>query len=619
MGIMDEDVARVRETADIVAIVSQHTQLRKVGRNWSGLCPFHNEKSPSFSVNAEEGLYYCFGCGAKGDTINFVREIDHLDFVGAVESLATRSGIQLRYTDQHEGEGRKKTARLHTLMGRAVDWYHDRLLTGADAGVARKYLRSRGFDREMVDTYKIGWAPDSWDAMVKSLGAPIEDLTDCGLGFVNKAGRRQDFFRSRILFPIFDERDRPVAFGGRKLPDTEGPKYQNSRENYLYNKSATLYGLNWAKTDVVQANEIIICEGYTDVIGFFRADIPRAVATCGTALTEDHLKVLKRYTKRIVLAYDGDEAGQNASERVYEWEQKHEVEFSVLNLPKGSDPDELSRTDPEALAAAVSTSKPILQFRLDRVLLAADLSVPERRANAAMEAVDVLRSHPSDLVREQYLMMISDTCRIPSETLRAELAKPAKPKQDKRKARSSSGPNDGDPGPGGAFASAPVNNSNATNSAKPGQNSPGRAPMEGAEVEALKLVIADRAIADRFCSALFSRGVTRDAFDVLRGSDSLAEALEACDPALAEYLNRLAFSESWAELDDVFLLLARNAGTRAMASYAQRARVSEDPLSFSTILSWLKLRLDEISGDKPRMDLANELVDWLNENSEDFS
>ena len=387
MGILDEDVVRVRENADIVSVVTQHTQLRKVGRNWSGLCPFHSEKSPSFSVNAEEGLYYCFGCGAKGDTISFVREIDHLDFVGAVESLASRSGIQLRYTDHNEGEGRKKKERLHALVGQAVEWYHERLLTGADAGVARKYLRSRGFDRDMVDQYKIGWAPDSWDELVRSLGASMDDIADCGLGMINKAGRRQDFFRSRVLFPIFDERDRPVAFGGRKLPGADGAKYQNSRENYLYEKSKVLYGLNWAKTDVVHSDEIVICEGYTDVIGFFRADIPRAVATCGTALTEDHLKVLKRYTKRIVLAYDGDEAGQAASERVYTWEQKYDVEFSVLGLPPGSDPDELSRSNPDALLDAVTNAKPILGFRIDRVMAGADLSVPERRAKAAFEAV----------------------------------------------------------------------------------------------------------------------------------------------------------------------------------------------------------------------------------------
>jgi len=326
MGIVDEDVVKVREMADIVAVITQHTQLRKVGQRWSGLCPFHTEKSPSFSVNGVEGLYYCFGCRASGDAITFVREIEHLDFVGAVEWLANKFGVTLRYTDHDEGASRKRHRQLQETLARAVAWYHDRLLTGPDAGPARAYLRSRGFDRELVDANQIGWAPDGWDLLARSLHVPDDVLVDTGLGFRNKANKQQDFFRARILFPIFDDQGRPVAFGGRKLPDAEGPKYQNSRENPLYNKSRTLYGLHLAKADMVNSGQAVVCEGYTDVIGFFRAGVPRAVATCGTALTEEHVRSLQRFTKKLVLAYDADEAGQAASERVYEWEQLYEIE-----------------------------------------------------------------------------------------------------------------------------------------------------------------------------------------------------------------------------------------------------------------------------------------------------
>ena len=229
----------------------------------------------------------------------------------------------------------------------------------------------------MVDRYQIGWAPDGWDHLARALRVPSDVLIDCGLGLVNKIGKQQDFFRKRILFPIYDDQGHAVAFGGRKLPDDEGPKYQNSRENPLYNKSRTLYGLNWAKTDIVTSGEVVICEGYTDVIGFFTAGVPRAVATCGTSLTEEHVRSLKRFTNKLILAYDADEAGQAASERVYEWERRHEIEVSVIALPAGSDPDELSRSDPAALVAAVAGAVPFLGFRVGRVLAAPTCRPPK--------------------------------------------------------------------------------------------------------------------------------------------------------------------------------------------------------------------------------------------------
>ncbi len=344
MGIVDEDVVKVRESSDIVAVIGQHTQLRRVGLRWTGLCPFHTEKSPSFSVNATDGLYYCFGCRVSGDVITFVREMEHLDFVGAVEWLANKAGITLRYTEKNESESRKRLARLYDVMERAVDWYHERLLTAPDAGVARGYLRSRGFDRDVVDRFRVGWAPDAWDELVNGLKVPTDLLEDCGLGFVNRRNRRQDFFRARVLFPIFDDRGARWRSGVASCHEADGPKYQNSREGVLYNKSGTLYALNWAKADIVTSSEAIVCEGYTDVVGFFGADCREPSPRAARRSTEDHIKLLKRFTNRVVLAYDADEAGQAAAERVYEWEQRHEMEIAVLALPAGTDPDELARS-----------------------------------------------------------------------------------------------------------------------------------------------------------------------------------------------------------------------------------------------------------------------------------
>jgi len=216
--------------ADIVEVIGDHTRLKKAGRSWKGLCPFHNERTPSFTVDRDKGLYHCFGCKASGDSITFVREIEHLDFAGAVERLAGRAGITLHYTTQGEGEGRSRKKTLVDAMEAAVVWYQERLLSSPDAAEARNYLRGRGLDGEIVRQYRIGWAPDDWDLLVRNVGIGFDRLEAVNLAMLNKRNRRQDVFRNRILFPIFDSQGDPVAFGGRVLPGGEGPKYRNSSE-----------------------------------------------------------------------------------------------------------------------------------------------------------------------------------------------------------------------------------------------------------------------------------------------------------------------------------------------------------------------------------------------------
>ena len=349
MGIPDEDVARVRAATDIVALIGEHAALKRQGQRWVGLCPFHSEKTPSFSVNAEEGFYYCFGCQAKGDAISFVRAVEHLDFVEAVHRLADRAGMTIR-EDAHSGRDSQRRKILLDIMEQAVEWYHRRLLEGPDAGRARDYLRSRGYDGEVVRRFRLGWAPDEWDALCTGLKLSREHAVGTGLGFVNRRGRLQDAFRARILFPICDPSGHPVALGGRILPDSEDPaKYKNSSETAVYSKRRTLYALNWAKDDIIRKGEVVVCEGYTDVIGLFGAGVERAVATCGTALAEEHVKLLRNFASRVVLAFDADGAGQAAAGRFYEWERRLEIDVAVADLPPGSDPGELARTDPGAL------------------------------------------------------------------------------------------------------------------------------------------------------------------------------------------------------------------------------------------------------------------------------
>jgi DNA primase len=522
VGILDEDIRRVREASDIVAIISEHLQLKRVGSRWTGLCPFHTEKSPSFSVNGEEGLYYCFGCGKSGDTITFVREIEHLDFAAAVERLAGRAGITLRYTTTNEGESRGKKAKLVEAMEKAVAWYHERLLSSPDAAAARSYLRGRGLDGEIVRKYRIGWAPDDWDLLVREVGVPFDRLVEVNLAILNKRNRRQDVFRNRILFPIFDGQGDPVALGGRVLPGGEGPKYRNSSETPIYAKSRVLYGLNWAKGDIVNADEAIVCEGYTDVIGMARVGLDRAVAPCGTALTEDHVRLLTRFGKRIVLAFDADAAGENAAARFYKWEKDLGVDVFVADLPMGMDPGDLAGSDPERLRWAATVpevrpdgtaidggAKPFLRFRYDRALAGQDLASPEGKARTADRVLPVIAEHPDDMVRDQYVMDLAGRLQIDPDRLRDRLRV------------------------GPARAVEVVERIEAPSQAS------------GRELEALRLLIHHRAqIVDRLDPVLFSDPVAREAHRVLTEAGSVQDAAVMAEGQARHLLHRLAQEEA---------------------------------------------------------------------------
>lgn len=573
VGIVEEDVARVRAATDFVEVASEHLALKRVGRRWVGLCPFHAEKTASFSINAELGLYHCFGCQAKGDVITFVREVEHLDFVEAVERLAAKAGIELRYDEAREGRGRQRRTRLIEAVEAAAEWYHQRLLTAADAAPARAYLRSRGYDGDVVRAFRLGWAPTDWDALARALRLPDDVLRDTGLGIVNRRGRQQDNFRGRVMFPIFDAAGKAVAFGGRALPGADGPKYKNSPETPLYSKSRTLYGLNWAKSEVVSTGEVVVCEGYTDVIGLAAVGVHRAVATCGTALADEHFRMLKNFARRIVLAYDADAAGQAAAERFYDWERRYEIDLFVAALPSGSDPGELARRDPDRLTAAVTEAEPFLRFRVERVLGAADLRSPEGRARAAEAAMAAISEHPSDLVRDQYLMEVADRCRIDAERLRRGV------------------------GPHGRAARRPA----AT--ATPRRDS------GGPELEALRLAVHRRdEVVGRLHPALFADERHGAVFETIARAPTVHDAIAAADPGTADLLQRLAVEEATADVDDVLSQLLRRAVARAVSTLEADARAApEQALALSAAVGWLKVTVEDL----PDPDAADRLVDWL--------
>lgn len=575
----------MRESADIVAVISAHTQLRGSGQNWMGLCPFHGERTPSFSVNQVKGVYYCFGCQVRGDVISFVRDIEHLDFQSAVESLAARFGITLRYTDRNEGERNEARRRLREALAAAVDWYHERLLTARDAGAARRYLRDRGFDGETVRRYRIGWSPDDWDQLVRALRLPPKVLLDAGLARRGNHGP-MDFFRGRILFPIFDISGDPLGFGGRILPDAaprrDGrphAKYQNTPETALYRKSRVLYGLNWAKDEAVRENEVIICEGYTDVIGFADVGLHRAVATCGTALTDDHVNTLKRFAPRIVLAFDPDSAGQAAADRVYEWERKHEIQVAVADLPEGGDPADLARSDPDRLRAAVADATPFLGFRVERILAAADLTTPEGRARAAETALAAVAEHPNEFVRDPYVMEIADRCRLEPDRLRHAARTGVRPR------------------------------------VRTERPAPRRRAITAAS-EALRLAIADPAgVLPLLDPVLFDDPTDRAALVCLveTGGD-LHRAQADGDPLIAEHLIRLAVEDTDATISDVRRLLLRETAGRVLQDLQREARDSDDFAGYVNVIGWLKNEIEAVGPDAPAdPPRENELVQWLSE------
>jgi DNA primase len=514
MGILDDDVARVRDSTNVVELIGEHVALKRVGRRHQGLCPFHTEKTPSFSVNPEMGLYYCFGCQASGDAITFVREVEHLDFVGAVERLAARVGVTLRYDDATVSKDRQRRSRLVEAMAAAVDFYHQRLLESSDAKGARGFLRSRGFDGEAARRFRLGWAPEGFDALSRHLqdrSFSRNDIVDAGLAFVNRSNRLQDQFRSRVLFPIFDVRGDAVAFGGRALDD-EGPKYKNSPETPLYHKSRVLYGLNWAKSEIVARGEAIICEGYTDVMACALAEAPNAVATCGTALTDDHVQVLKNFARRVTLAYDGDAAGQEAADRWYRWEQRYDIEVRVAALPAGEDPADVWRANPAGLRDALSQAVPFLRFRLDRLLAGADTSSVEGRARTVERAAVLVAEHPNELVRDQYAVDLAERLEVDVDHVRAAIAR------DGRRAVDDSAPTS----PGEQTAPA----------------------LDRRELDVLRWAIhRPELVIDWLTAGLFADSVARAAYETLADAETFHEALETADPAVRRVLERLAVEE----------------------------------------------------------------------------
>ncbi len=410
--IRDEDIDRLREQASIIEVVSDYVQLKKAGRYLKGLCPFHDEKTPSFMVDPAKQLYHCFGCGEGGNVFTFLEKKEGLGFREAAERLAARTGFTLRYegVSKEAAEAESRRGRLYRLNQWAADLYQDVLLKREAGKLARDYLVSRGIDKEAAQVFKLGFAPGSWDFLYREAtrkGFSAQDFLAVGLGLQGERGI-YDRFRGRLVFPIQDPQDRVIAFGGRVVGEGQ-PKYLNSPETPIYVKSRHLYALNLARREIVREGTAVLVEGYTDVIALWRAGIRNAAATLGTALGEGHLRLLSRLTERVILAFDADAAGMSASERGLGLYGNFDLDLRVVTFEEGMDPaDFVASRGPDEFRRRMEQSVPLVDFCLDKALGEHDPEDTNSRLRGVRKAVHLLGGLGREIDAERYIKEIAD-------------------------------------------------------------------------------------------------------------------------------------------------------------------------------------------------------------------
>ena len=417
--VKDEDIALVRDRTSIADVISETVTLRSAGGgNLKGLCPFHDEKTPSFTVSPARNVYFCHGCGAGGDAIKFLMDADHLSFIESVERLAGKAGLQLRYEEtggapsgprQQPGQKQRLLA-AHTA---AAEFYQDQLRTSG-ARKAREFLAQRGFSRDAAERYGCGFAPDGWDLLTKHLrqkGFSAEELNTAGLAKPARSGSLIDRFRRRLVWPIKELSGDVIGFGARKLfDDDDGPKYLNTPESPLYKKSHVLYGLDFAKREIAKQGRAVIVEGYTDVMACHEAGVPTAVATCGTAFGADHIGVLRRllmdtdsFAGEIIFTFDGDAAGQKAALRAFEEDQRFVGRTFIAVSPDNMDPCELRLAKGDlAVRDLVARREPLVDFALRQTLARFDLDTVEGRVEAMRKAAPLVAKIKDREKRPEY-------------------------------------------------------------------------------------------------------------------------------------------------------------------------------------------------------------------------
>ncbi|MHB8492542.1 MAG: DNA primase, partial [Solirubrobacteraceae bacterium] len=428
----DDSRERVRDAVDFIELVSARTELRRAGPGrYEGLCPFHDERTPSFGIDPQRKLYHCFGCGASGDVFTYVQETEGIDFRASLELLAERYGVELVSTAQDERSQarRRERERLLELMERTTAFYERFLWESKEAGRAREYLHSRGLSEEILREFRVGFAPSAWDRVLLASrrgGYSEAELVRAGLAQRSRErGSAYDRFRGRIVFPLIDLRSRVLGFGARAMRDQQGPKYLNTAENELYHKGDHLYGADRARRHAVEAGEVIVCEGYTDVIALHQAGLRNTVGLMGTALTPAQVGELARLAPRLMLALDADSAGQEAMLRAARLAASRRLELNVVRLTDGDDAaasGDGAGEDPaefvhahgaDAMRAAVAKSVPFIRFRVERVLQSGDHTSASGRDRMVEELRPVLATIPPSALRMEMTRLVSSRLELP--------------------------------------------------------------------------------------------------------------------------------------------------------------------------------------------------------------
>ncbi|MFZ5985916.1 MAG: DNA primase [Bacillota bacterium] len=425
----DEIIEEIRINNDILSVVGEYVKLERKGKNYFGLCPFHNEKTPSFNIDPSKQLYYCFGCGKGGSVIQFIMDIENLEYIEAVKLLAERARIQLPEGESEEEKqiARRKQEILKVNVESARFFYEQ--LNETSNTLVKEYLKKRKVSENIAKKFGLGYSPEEWDAVyrhLKSKGYDDDILFESGLVLKNKNGGCYDRFRGRLIFPIFDLRGNVIGFGGRVLDDSL-PKYMNSPESLVYNKRKNLYALNFAKNS--GEKRIIVVEGYMDVISLFQFGIINTVASLGTALTESQGRILKKYAEEVIISYDADTAGQAATMRGLDLLNDIGCNVKVLQIPKGKDPDEfIKKNGADAFRKLVEKAFSLVEYKIKALKSEIDTNTTDGKINFLNKAADLLSKIDNNMEREMYIRKISKDYEISEESIFAEVLRRIKPR-----------------------------------------------------------------------------------------------------------------------------------------------------------------------------------------------
>jgi DNA primase len=441
----NESKDRVRDAVDFVELVSARTELRRAGpARFEGLCPFHDERTPSFGIDPGQKVYHCFGCQASGDVFTFVQETEGVDFKGALELLAERYGVELQreQEDPRAAEQRRRRERLLELLTRTTAYYERYLWESSEASKAREYLAGRGLGEEILKEFRVGYAPSAWDRVLLASRKgryTNREIYDAGLAQRSKqSGALYDRFRSRIMFPLTDVRGRVLGFGARAMGEEQRPKYLNTSDNDVYHKGLHLYGADLARAHAARAGRVILCEGYTDTIALHQAGMRNAVGLMGTALTGDQVGELARMAQTVLLALDADSAGQEAMLRASGLAARRKLELRVVPLPAGADPaDLLQRDGAEAMSRAVDASVPFVRFRVERVLTSGEHSTAEGRDRMIEELRPVFAQIAPGAMRDELVRVASGRLAVQPSVFEQRLVAGGADGRDRRQERRS--------------------------------------------------------------------------------------------------------------------------------------------------------------------------------------